>query len=399
MTDNVAVTAAGAWPSDLAWRSGRNGVPKLLARDQFRGRGPGLRSSEVPGVLDGPPALVFLQVGSVNGVLQTLASGLDGADGDLAPSDLDGAAWLLKERPVPAARLQAPGAHERPPLHHDDPNTDETVRLAAGPNVQDFTVADRDQNVFWETSRRPAESGHPQRAPEHGIAPRSGRVRHLVQIFDVRAHGAVDALDFRRRRLDDVVLVGRVRAAAVAPSEVARGEPQRITGEHIARPGAGIARQDDRVDPGAAVHRLLRPDDHGIGGRAGGIVAARHVDLDVPESPLRQVRLERGQGVGRRHVRHEPQVELGHGPVGEDGLATRTGVSTDQALDIDRGARHQQLQRLRPAHVAHPVLHAQQLLRGVLVETTRRLRDHRLFARGERARLVGTILDRAVVTV
>src|SRR5213596_1367556 len=30
MTDNVAVTAAGAWPSDLAWRSGRNGVPKLL---------------------------------------------------------------------------------------------------------------------------------------------------------------------------------------------------------------------------------------------------------------------------------------------------------------------------------------------------------------------------------
>src|SRR5256885_15819382 len=64
--------------------------------------------------------------------------------------------------------------------------------------------------------------------------------------------------------------------------------------------------------------------------------------------------------------------------VGEDGLATRTGVSTDQALDIDRGARHQQLQRLRPAHVAHPVLHAEQLLRRVLVETTRRFRDHRL---------------------
>src|SRR5438874_2548087 len=169
MTDNVAVTAAGAWPSDLAWRSGRNGVPKLLARDQFRGRGPGLRSSEVPGVLDGPPALVFLQVGSVNGVLQTLASGLDGADGDVAPGDLDGAAWLLKERPVPAARLQAPRAHERPPLHHDDPNTDEAVRRAV--------IRGGRRSTGW----------------------RSGRVRHLVQIFDVRAHGAVDALNFRRR--------------------------------------------------------------------------------------------------------------------------------------------------------------------------------------------------------
>src|SRR5437764_6397760 len=56
-------------------------------------------------------------------------------------------------------------------------------------------------------------------------------------------------------------------------------------------------------------------------------------------------------------------------------------VYADQALDVDRGARHQQLQRLRPAHVAHPVLHAEQPLRGVLVETTRRFRDHRLLIR------------------
>src|SRR5437867_9545612 len=112
----------------------------------------------------------------VNGVLQALASGLDGADGDLAPVNLDGAAWLPKERPVPTARLQAPGAHEHPPLHHDDPNTDEAVRLAAGPNAQDLTIADRDQNVLRETSRRPAERGHPQRASKHGRARRSGRV-------------------------------------------------------------------------------------------------------------------------------------------------------------------------------------------------------------------------------
>src|SRR5213592_2726869 len=135
--------------------------PLGLGRHQFRGRGPGLRSSEVPSVLDLSRALVFLQVGAVDRVLQSLAPRTDGADGDLTPADLDGAAWLLEERPVPAARLQAPRAHEYPPLHHDDPNTDEAMWLAPGPNAQDVAVTDRDQNVLWETSRRPAESRHP----------------------------------------------------------------------------------------------------------------------------------------------------------------------------------------------------------------------------------------------
>src|ERR1051325_9077104 len=113
----------------LREQSHRDGGAKPLAGDQFRGRGSGLGSSEVAGVLDGPRALVFLQVGSIDGVLQALAPGSDGADGNLTPGDLDGAAWLLEERPVPAARLETPGANERPPLHHDDPNPDEAVRL------------------------------------------------------------------------------------------------------------------------------------------------------------------------------------------------------------------------------------------------------------------------------
>ena len=50
----------------------------------------------------------------------------------------------------------------------------------------------------------------------------------------------------------------------------------------------------------------------GVGGRAGRIVAAGHVDLDVAEAVLGEVRLERGERVGRGHVGHEPQIELGH---------------------------------------------------------------------------------------
>src|SRR5436309_1958957 len=118
---------AATRPVTAASRGGRESVPKPSAGDQFRGRGPGLRSSEVPSVLDGPRALVFLQVGAVDRVLQSLAPRADGADGDLTPGELDGAAWLFEERPVPAARLQAPRAYEHPPLHHHDPNTDEAM--------------------------------------------------------------------------------------------------------------------------------------------------------------------------------------------------------------------------------------------------------------------------------
>src|SRR5437764_4873887 len=200
MTDNVAVTAAGAWPSDLAWRSGRNGVPKLLARDQFRGRGPGLRSSEVPGVLDLPRALVFLQVGAVDRVLQLLAPRTHGADRDL------------------------------------------TLGVAS---------------------------------PRGESSSRSARARHLVEIFHVRPHRAVDPLHLRVRRLDQVVFVRRVRAAAVAQSEVARREPQRLAGEHVAGPRPRVPRQEDGVDPGAPIYRLLRLDDHGVRGCAGATVTAR----------------------------------------------------------------------------------------------------------------------------
>src|SRR5436309_395678 len=55
----------------------------------------------------------------------------------------------------------------------------------------------------------------------------------FVQVLDERHHGAVVALHIRIGRLDHVVLVRRVRAAAVAEAEVAGGEAQRWIGEDV----------------------------------------------------------------------------------------------------------------------------------------------------------------------
>src|SRR6185436_7278159 len=132
--------------------SPERGAPSLQWH-QLRGRGSGLLASEVLGVLDGSRRLVFLQVGPVDRALQALASRPDGADGDLAVSDLDRAAWLLEERPVPASRLEAPGPHEDAAFHHHAPDADEPVRLRPCPDAQDLAAADLRHDVSRKTFR------------------------------------------------------------------------------------------------------------------------------------------------------------------------------------------------------------------------------------------------------
>src|SRR5204862_6763715 len=53
------------------------------------------------------------------------------------------------------------------------------------------------------------------RDTHQGLTPASAGARDLVEVFDVGAHGTVEALDLGVRRLDEVVLIGRVRAAPV----------------------------------------------------------------------------------------------------------------------------------------------------------------------------------------
>src|SRR5688572_9327705 len=80
------------------------------------------------------PGAVLLEVRTRHRVLQPLASRADRAHRDLAPADLDLAARLFEERPVPAARLDAPGAHEDSLLDDDHPDPDESMfRAGAEP--------------------------------------------------------------------------------------------------------------------------------------------------------------------------------------------------------------------------------------------------------------------------
>src|SRR5437764_1485620 len=167
--------------------------------------------------------------------------------------------------------------------------------------------------------------------------------------------------------------------------------------DRIARPGTCVPGQHDRVDPATPVHRRLGPNQRRVRGGAVGVVSAGHVHLDIPETPFRQVCLQGGECLGRGHIGDEAQVEFGYRPVRKNRLATRPGVSADEALDVDGGARHQELERLAPAHVVHPVVDAQLLLRHLLVETVRRFRDHGLLRGRERARLVGEPVDGGVV--
>src|SRR5216117_208557 len=153
------------------------------------------------------------------------------------------------------------------------------------------------------------------------------------------------------------------------------------------------------IDPAAPVDRGLRPNQPGVGRRAVGVVPAGHVDLDIPEAAFRQVRLERGECLGRGHIGDESQVEFGDRPVRQDGFATRPGVAAHEAFDVDGGARHQELQRLTPAHIVHPVVHADLPFRHLFIETVGRFRDHGLFRGRERSRLVGESVDRGVVAV
>src|SRR2546430_9233036 len=60
---------------------------------------------------------------------------------------------------------------------------------------------------------------------------------------------------------------------------------------------------------------LFRSDQPAVGVGLRRVVAAAHVDLDVCEAALGEVRLQLGEGIARGHVRHQAHVDLGNGPV------------------------------------------------------------------------------------
>ena len=154
----------------------------------------------------------------------------------------------------------------------------------------------------------------------------------LVEIFDERHHRAVEALDFRVRGFDDVIFVRRMRAAAVAESEMSGRQLERFAGEDVTGIRTGVARPEQRVDSELFVGCQLRLDQCRIFRCGRRIVPAGHVHFDVAEAALRQMGLQRGKRVRRFHVGHESHVDFRDGAMRQNRFAAGAGVAADRVL-------------------------------------------------------------------
>ena len=218
--------------------------------------------------------------------------------------------------------------------------------------------------------------------PPRFLTPGGQNRPYSVKKLPLRADCAIDSLHFRVRRFDYVILIGGVGAVAVAHTEMAGGQVQRVAGKDVSGPRSGAARQDDGIDSLAAIVSDLGADQRGVGGGAVRVVASGHVHFDVAEAAFREVSLQGGESFVSFHVRHQAQIQFGDGAVRKNRFAARAGVAADQAFDIHRGPRLQQFERLLITDVVHPVIDAELLLGNVLIETPCRLGNHFLFRVG-----------------
>ena len=85
-------------------------------------------------------------------------------------------------------------------------------------------------------------------------------LRQFVQILNKRHRRPVEVLDFRVRGFDDVIFVRRMRAAAVAESEMSGRQLKGFAGEDVTGIRTGIARPEQRVDSELFVGCQLRLD-------------------------------------------------------------------------------------------------------------------------------------------
>src|SRR5258705_11757585 len=92
--------------------------------------------------------------------------------------------------------------------------------------------------------------------------------RQLEEVFDKGEHSSIHPLDLWVGRFDDIILVWGVRSTPVAEAKVSRGQAQRLASENESRPGAGVARPEDRIDSRTAIDRQLGFDEIRIARRA-----------------------------------------------------------------------------------------------------------------------------------
>src|SRR5262245_9706877 len=212
-------------------------------------------------------------------------------------------------------------------------------------------------------------------------------------MLHVRPHGAVDALYLRIRRFDKKVLVRRGLSTAVTKSEVSGRKAQRRSGEDIPGPRTSISWHEQRIDVVAPVNRLLRADEYRVTGSRCRIVTARHVDIDIAETALGEMRFQCRERFTGRHVRNETKVEFRDGFARKNGFAARPGVSTDQSFDVHRRLRHQQFEGFTKTDVAYPPLDTQLLFQNILVHARRGIPNHLLLGSRQRTRFGCEVVD------
>src|SRR5215472_570363 len=160
-----------------------------------------------------------------------------------------------------------------------------------------------------------------------------------VEKLDKRTHGTVHSSNFWVRRLNRPVLVRSVRAAAMPKAEVPGSQLEWFSREDYSRPGTRIPRPQHWVNSVLFIgcdHRLYQ---RRVRRCLRGVIASTHVDLDVTKAMPGQMCCEQIESFLGRHVRNEAHVELRDSPMGEDCLAARAGISTDQTFNIDRWLR------------------------------------------------------------
>ena len=121
-----------------------------LERNQFCCRFSGLLARHVFHKLDRAWRIVLILVSLADQILQPLTACVNRADRNFAVSDEDSSRRIFQERPVPTARLQAPGAYEDASFHDHRPNADRSMRLAASPKAQNLLFVDSCKNIGSE---------------------------------------------------------------------------------------------------------------------------------------------------------------------------------------------------------------------------------------------------------
>src|SRR3569833_3019443 len=100
------------------------------------------------------------------------------------------------------------------------------------------------------------------------------------------------AADRRITRLDNVILIRCMRAAAVPGTEVTPRQAHRGTGENITRPGAGEARREADRQPFRFIDRHRSLDERRILIGLSWVVAAGDLALDIAVPTIAQVSLQ-----------------------------------------------------------------------------------------------------------